>query len=188
MDLPDRHEPDEFGLPLSLFGTLPDWFFPALGRVVAVSALLENSAQVLVETLAGFPQDTLSMAPIADLKKNALGAAEQIDLANADSGADPVKPAVTDFFDRTAHLLDRRNGVVHAIWPAQPGEEQFGWRSARPGKATGVRVTADNTLAKVTDLIRQESELILAWNRLHGAATQARTRAEGRGYRGLPIS
>ena len=31
---------DEFALPASILGPLPDWFFPALGRVVAVSGLL----------------------------------------------------------------------------------------------------------------------------------------------------
>ena len=182
----DEPEVDEFDLPVMLFGTQPEWFFPAVGRVVAVSALLENKAQVLAETLAGCPQDTLSMARIADLRKNALQAADQIDMANSSSGVEPVKPEVTDFFDRTARLLDRRNDVVHAIWPAQPGAEQFGWRSPRPSKTTSVRVTADNTRAKLSDLIRQESELILAWNRLHGAATHARVQAATQGYAGLP--
>ena len=52
----DEPEVDEFDLPVMLFGTQPEWFFPAVGRVVAVSALLENKAQVLAETLAGCPR------------------------------------------------------------------------------------------------------------------------------------
>jgi len=178
---------DEFGLPDSAFGRLPDWFFPAVGRVVAVSALLENKAQVLAETLANYPQDTLTLTTSARVRKIGVEAAAQIDAANSASAVDPIGSQVGAFFDEVVDLLDRRNSVVHAIWPAQAGEEQFGWRPPRRAKDNETRITADNTRARLTDLIRRKADLIQAWNNLHGTATHARLRAADGGYHGLPL-
>jgi len=97
---------------------------PAVGRVVAVSALLENKAQVLAETVASVPQDTLSVATIASLKKFALRAAGQIDSVNAGTGADPVTPAVTDFLSR--------------LTPTRPRLRMA--RSTDPAEASGIMV------------------------------------------------
>ena len=81
---------DEFELTDSILGPLPDWFFPALGRVVAVSAVLENKARILAETLANQPQDILTMASVAKLRKAAITAAGRIDTANSGSGMSTV--------------------------------------------------------------------------------------------------
>lgn len=174
-----EREVDEFDLPAVLFGPPPDWFYPAVGRVVAVCALLENKAQVLAETLTGVQQNTLTMARLSDLKKQALHAARAIDARNAGGAADPLTPGTTEFFVRTELVLARRHGIVHAVWPAQPGEQQFGWRPGRREDGGQARVTADNTRAGLTDLIRQASQLILGWPGLHGAASHARLRAFG---------
>lgn len=181
---------DEFELPASILGPLPDWFYPALGRVVAVSALLENKAQVLAETLAHSPQDSLTMTSVAKLRKIAISAAIRIDSANAgsvQSTVDPISAPVSEFFDEVVRLLDRRNGVVHAIWPAQPGEQQFGWRPRRTHHDDETRLTDENTRDRLTDLIRRETDLILGFNNLHGSVTHARLRAAEGGYETLAI-
>lgn len=178
---------DEYRLPDQLFGPLPDWFFPAVGRVVAVSSLLENKAQVLTEDLANVPQDTLTMTTPAEMRKIARKAAHQVDSANSALEVAPISKDVESFFGQVLDLLERRNSVVHGIWPAQAGEEQFGWRPRRPGRDVKTRITADNTCADMTDIISRAAHLIQSWNNLHGAVNYARTRAAEGGYEGLPV-
>lgn len=178
---------DEYSLPDLLFGPLPDWFFPAVGRVVAVSSLLEHKAQVLAETLMNVPQDTLTMKPPAEMWKLARKAANQVDSANTALGVAPVSKDVESFFGQVLDLLERRNGVVHGIWPAQAGAEQFGWRPRRLGRDVETRITADKTRADMTDLIGRAAHLIQSWTNLHGAVNYAQTRAAEGGYKGLPV-
>ena len=120
------------------------------------------------------------MTPVAKLRKISIAAATRIDAANIGPGkstVDPISASVAKFFDEAVRLLDRRNAVVHAIWPAQQGEQQFGWRPRRTGHDDDTRLTDDNTRARLIDLIHRETDLILAFNRLHGSATHARVLA-----------
>ncbi len=121
------------------------------------------------------------------MKKLAHKAASQIDRSNVTLGVDPISRDVDVFFGTVLHLLERRNSVVHAIWPAQPGEEQFGWRPGRLGKDSQTRLTQDNTRIDMTDLVSRAAELIQTWNNLHGLVSHARTRAADGGYAGLPL-
>lgn len=55
---------DDFGVPDRMLGEHPDWFCPALGRVVAVCALLETRAQSLAENLARMEPGTLTRSRV----------------------------------------------------------------------------------------------------------------------------
>lgn len=145
---------DEFGLPEDLFGPHPEWFFPALGRVVAVCALLEERALNLAAAIAFVQPSTLTMKPLAELAKQAKQGARGIDEITVKLGVALITDAVNKFFDEAREVMKRRNDVVHSIWPAQPGEEQFGWRPPRAQDDGAVRITSDNSQDSFTDLIR----------------------------------
>lgn len=178
---------DEFGLSDGLLGPLPSWFFPAVGRVVAVSSLLEQRTQVLAETLAALPQDSLTMTRLSGMRTLALKAAREIDRANDPQGIEPIVNEVHTYFAEVVKLMDRRNGIVHAVWPAQGGEAQFGWRPRRLGRDAQTRGTSDNTRAQMVDLIRSATARVESWPSLFMRANHARSRAAEVGYAGLLI-
>jgi hypothetical protein len=113
----------------------------------------------------------------ADMRARSLKASRDIDAANSGDGIESIGPSVKSFFDRATSLLERRNAIVHAIWPAQQGDEQFGWRPRRLGKDAATRVTRDNSRTLMTDLIAEASDLVLAFNDLLGRTSYARVRA-----------
>lgn len=117
---------------------------------------------------------------MSKLQKQALESAQSIDSRGVGTWA-PLTPAVSAFFVKTKLVLDRRHGIVHAQWSAQPGEKQFGWRPGRRHCGGRARVTPDTTRADFTDLVEQASQLILGWPDLHAAASHARTVAPAPG-------
>lgn len=165
---------DSFGVPEALFGTHPDWFFPGLGRVVAVCAVLETRALELAESLAYVQQGSYTKNPIVTLKKNALRDAQDLDAINAGLGVGtPIAKTVDDYFGSVVDVMQRRNGVVHANWPAQPGATQFGWLPALANLGSATRVTADNTRVKLVDLITTASGLVMWVPRVMGVVSPA---------------
>ena len=159
---------DEYGLPDRMLGPHPDWFYPALGRVVAVCALLETRAQTLAETLAHMEQGTLTKRRFRDFVDVAAHAAKLVDIAYQTANFSPVGPGVASFYKKAAEIMERRHAVIHAVWPGQPDEVQFGWR---PTDGSGqdpadtsprgqVRVTRDNSLERFRDLIKRAVDLV----------------------------
>lgn len=158
---------DDFGVPEVLFGTHPDWFFPALGRVVAVCAVLETRALELAESLAHVRQGSFTKNSMVTLKKNAHRDAQSLDAINAGLGVGgPITKTVDDYFGLIVGAMQRRNAVVHANWPAQPGATQFGWLPALSDLGSATRVTADNTRVKLVDLITTATDLVVKFPRV----------------------
>jgi hypothetical protein len=83
---------DDFGIPDRMLGEHPDWFYPTLGRVVAVCALLETPAQSLAEILAHMEQGTLTQKPNRVLRDTAAAAVQMIDSANEAMQLGPIGP------------------------------------------------------------------------------------------------
>jgi len=81
---------DDFGTPDRMLGGHPDWFYPALGRVVAVCALLETRVQSLAEILAHMEQGTLTQKPNHVLCETAAAAVQMIDSANEAMQLGPI--------------------------------------------------------------------------------------------------
>jgi hypothetical protein len=156
---------------------MPSWFYPAVGRVVAVCSLLEYRAQILVEALSLAPADSFSSTSFSDLRKSARKAAILVDERQIGSTIGEVRGDVDRFMAQVQEVLQRRHGVVHAMWPAQVGDEQLGWRPRRPGKDVETRITQDNTLADMKQLISAASALINQAEALHGAVNAAAVRA-----------
>jgi hypothetical protein len=103
---------DEFGLPDRMLGRHPDWFYPALGRVVAVCALLETRAQALAEILAHQAQGTLTKRPIPVLCGTATAAAQSVDSTNDSMNFAPISPRVVEFYKKVGEIMDRRHAVL----------------------------------------------------------------------------
>lgn len=117
---------DRFGVPEHLVGTHPDDFFGCVGRIVVLSALLEDRLLVLVH------QQTGGLRPL--WKINKLGPAGLIaeGRGHLSSFMDDDSRALADeFFTRAAGAMMNRHDVVHNLWPAQDDGPPFGWRTAR---------------------------------------------------------
>jgi hypothetical protein len=179
---------DEFGLPDRMLGRHPDWFYPALGRVAAVCAFLETRAQALAEILAHQVQGTFTKKPIPVISLTATVAAQAVDSANRSMNRTPISPRVVELYERVVEIMDRRHAVIHAVWPAQPEETQFGYR---PGVAAGngeVRVTKDNTRAGMVDLIGNAVAMVAECGNLISPASFAVSQAIQAGYGGTTVS
>jgi hypothetical protein len=129
---------DSFDIPDGMLGQHPEEVYGAVGRIVLLSALLENGLQTLVEKLKPTSQSSLSSV-------SALAAEGRKHLPRFD---DPSQRARAEsFFADVDGALKERNDVAHNVWPAQPGRELFGWRPSRD-KVIG----ADRTQIKPTDM------------------------------------
>jgi len=111
------------------------------------------------------------MKPPAEVWKLTRKAANQVDSANTAAGVAPISKDVESFFGQALTSSSGATGVVHEIWPAQAGAQQFGWRPRRSGRDVETRITADKTCADMTDLIGRAAHVIQSWNNLHGAGT-----------------
>jgi hypothetical protein len=63
----DRGLPDQFGVPPNVMGRHPEEFFSILGRIVALSAILENKILVFYQYLVGRRQDEHTGLPVGQL-------------------------------------------------------------------------------------------------------------------------
>jgi hypothetical protein len=186
---------EEYGLPDRMLGPHPEWFYPALGRVVAICALLETRAQTLAEILARMEQGTLTKKRFRDFVDVAAHAAKLVDTAYQSANFNPVAPGVASFYEKAAEAMERRHAVIHAVWPAQPEEVQFGWRptdnSGREPDDTWprgqVRVTQDNTLELFQDLITHAADLVDEAGALISPLSFAVERAREAGYSGTTL-
>ena len=169
-----------------MLGVHPEWFYPALGRVAAVCALLENRAQALAEILARLEQGTLTMKRTADLRGAATAAARLVDSANHPLQVAPISAQVDEFYAQLSEIMDRRNAVIHAIWPAQSGEAQFGWLPGKLASRGEARTTRDNTQVGLLDLIGKAVTLVDQAGDLISLTSFAVSRALEAGYRGVP--
>jgi len=131
---------DSFGIPDELLGPHPEEFYGAVGRIVTLSALLENGLLSLVEKLKSDPQGSLAKLPATDLVVEG-----RKHLSRFDDAAQRAR--AESFFADLDGALKQRNDVTHNVWPAQPGGDLFGWRPSR-NKVIG----GDRTQIKPTEM------------------------------------
>jgi hypothetical protein len=119
---------DSFGVPDRLLGPHTDEFYACVGRVVTLSALLEERLRVLVRQ-----QVSVTDAP-AKLGRMQVSTMIRTGLAQLDAFIDePSRSLAGKFFARAIWVMEERNHVVHNLWPAQDEGPHLGWRSARGG-------------------------------------------------------
>jgi hypothetical protein len=95
---------------------------------------------------------------------------------------------VNEFYAEVGEILDRRHAVVHAVWPAQPEEAQFGYRPSNAAGHGEVRVTEDNTRAGLVDLIGNAVAMVDECGDLISPASFAVSQAIQAGYGGTTAS
>ena len=112
--------PDQFGVPFNLMGHHPEEFFSMLGRIVTLSASLENRLLVFYQSLVGAAQNEFTGVPAGKLLKRCRGELHRLD------GRPDDRQLTEDFLAKAAAITERRSHYVHNLWPAQPGGRLFG--------------------------------------------------------------
>lgn len=167
----DWGRPDKYGVPTNLLGRHPEAVYGMVGRVVMLSALLEDRQRTLLQVLTDKGPTGYAGAPAGKILRQLRAAARE---------ASALTSAWGDFLpilDRAEDAFDFRNAVVHNLWPAQGDGSLFGHRQH---PKTGIRqITVTSTdevadgIANLVALIRDnESWIARAWSvqRLRRAA------------------
>lgn len=92
-----------------MFGPVPEEFYGLVGRVVMTSTLVEDRTLMLLWALDDEPQPTHAGKPFWQLR--------QLIEQRVDSVAGDLRAEITDVVSRVAAAMDRRNALVHSLWP-----------------------------------------------------------------------
>lgn len=156
---------DAYGVPSNLLGRHSEDLFPMVGRIVMLSATLENRLLSICQYLKGASQNEYTNWSVSRLIK---GCREE--LYRLDSRPDH-REAMETFLDNAAGIIERRNHYVHNLWPAQASGKMWGWRPSRDGRVLEM-ITVETTLAE----IRADLDVLVALlevNRLNGLISLA---------------
>ena len=155
---------DAFGVPFHLLGPHPEEVWGAIGRTIAIGALIENRLTVLLQMLTGMGQDAHAKAWPADAVK---------DLRDLAPAADPTWSGWSEWLARVERSVQWRNDLAHNLWPAQAGDRLFGWRLGRDGKLILTESTRGELMDHLVEaaVIAQESQ---RWVALAGAISGER--------------
>jgi uncharacterized protein YbdZ (MbtH family) len=123
-------EPDQYGIPGNTFGNVPEEFYAIVGRVVMLSALIENRYAAIITKLAGKTEADYAGKPVGELHKIR-------DRLEQDHGLSERVVAIRSELDE---VLKQRNEIVHSLWPSPSMDLARGWRPVVESK----RVESDN--------------------------------------------
>lgn len=156
---------DRFGVPGKVFGAHDEDFFSALGRVAALSALVEHQALGTFQTMTNALQSEHSQLPAGQLIEKACKALLPIN-------DDQDKQTLQRYFKDVSAALRERNDYIHNLWPAQPGDRLFGWRHSRVKNAPADKQyeSLETTMDELRDFILRLVELIQRRDRVYVAA------------------
>lgn len=147
---------DRFGIPDDMLGQHPEEFYGAVGRIVTLSALLENGLLAQVEKLKSNAQHSFAKMSATDLV-----AEGRRQLPRFDDAAQRAR--AENFFTDVDRALKDRNDVAHNLWPAQPEGDLFGWRPSRnkvsAGDRRGTQITPTD-MAALLSLIQTFVRLV----------------------------
>lgn len=143
----DRGAPDQFGVPPNLMGQHPEAFFSILGRMVALTAVLENKILVFYQYLVGRSQDEHTGLSVGQLITKSLEEIHQLPTGD--------RQYAEGFLLEAKAITEKRNDYVHNLWPAQGGGRLFGWRAVSKKKTPTASITTEGTLEEMRyDLLR----------------------------------
>ena len=156
---------DHFGIPGNVFGAHDEEFFGALGRVAALSALVEHQALVTFQTMTNALQSEHTQLPAGQLIEKACKALLPIN-------DDDDKQTLQRYFQDVGAALRERNDYIHNLWPAQPGDRLFGWRPGRDKNAAADKQyeSLETTMGELKDFIVRLVALIQRRDRVYIAA------------------
>jgi hypothetical protein len=152
---------DDYGVPSNLMGTHHEDFFALLGRVVALSASLENHVLVIYQSLAGAAQNEHTNLSVGKLLARCRKEHHRLE------GRPSDLQLVEIFLSKAEAIIERRNHYVHNPWPAQPGGRLFGWRPPRE-KGAQEAITVEATLPEMRSDLASLVDLldVRYWHRL----------------------
>lgn len=145
-------EVDAFGIPTRFFGPHPETIWGAIGRTVALSALLEDRLVALLQNLNNKPQTAYSKSAASEVVEK---------LRKAAPSDQPSWDGFGAWLDAVGAALEWRNDVVHNLWPAQPGDRLFGHRIDRK---TGQRRCVDTTTDELPRRLLELVDLTQQWD------------------------
>lgn len=151
---------DEFNLADSVLGVHCEEFFGAVGRIVCVSAVLEDQVTTLRLTLANGTEDGSTREPVGQQIRQGRAMATQL--------SEPAATRVSAFFDEAERAFRRRNEIVHSLFPAQSTGEVFGHRRTRDKAVTdGSPEIVESSVSELKQFIGQLSNLARRFNDVH---------------------
>lgn len=156
---PGPDDVDEFGVPRTLLGDHPPQVWGAIGRTVAVAALLENRLLALLQMLTLSEQSAYATETPTGLITKLRGLAP---------AGDPASAGWDTWLDQAADAFEWRNHVVHNLWPAQPDGRLFGWRLGRNGELSKMDISRDDLTGRLAELA-QITVRTQTWVALAGA-------------------
>lgn len=144
-------EPDDFGVPGNTFGSVPERFYGALGRIVALGALCEMQFASFVCHLARLTEKTLAGHQMKQLVERFDKLAER-----QEAGGRPLPDDVVAIRRDLKAAMDERNALVHSSWPTVALELARGWRTVPKSLRTSEDeyvVWTETNIHEMTDLI-----------------------------------
>lgn len=153
---------DRFGVPESMFGPVPDDFYAVVGRIVLVATLVEDRTLTVLWALDDAPQDTHAGRSASEIRREITG---RVSNHAAVLGNDLVND-LTSLLADLSEASERRNAVVHSLWPNPSDELAQGWRSVRQPRGAEPRSEISWTLTSLDGLRKDLTELIELHERL----------------------
>lgn len=144
-------------------GRHSDEFFGAIGRIVCVSAVLEDKVTTLRHTLANAEQGRYTRQNVSSQIKTARIVARD--------RPEPAAETIAAYLDKVEAAFRRRNDLVHSSFPAQPDGRIWGHRPTRDKDVTdGTADTVETTIDDLRQFIQTLSGLVNSFNQVHALA------------------
>lgn len=155
---------DSYSLPIGILGHHPDEFYGAVGRIVCVSAVLEDQITSIRHALAHVEQGRFTHEPVS----TQIFTARQLS-----GGLRPPGPDLVDaFLSRAEVAFAKRNELVHSSFPSQPSGKLIGHRPARSKKVTdGTADIVETSVDKLKLFIGELADLVQSFNRVFALCT-----------------
>jgi hypothetical protein len=152
---------DDYGVPSNLMGPHHEAFFALLGRIVALSARLENHVLVVYQSLVGAAQNEYTNVPVGKLLERCRRELHRLD----------GRPSHLGSWRSSCRRLRRssRNGTTMSTTSGRPSQEgvYFGWRPPRE-KGAQEAITVEATLPEMRSDLASLVDLLEVrdWHRL----------------------
>lgn len=153
---------DRFGVPNSMFGSVPEDFYAVVGRIVLVATMVEDRTLAILWALDDATQDTHAGRSASDIRREIAAQVTRHSEALGPETVGDVRNALADLAGASA----RRNALVHSLWPNPTAELAQGWRSIRQPKGPGPSSEVAWTPTSLGSLKRDLVELVDLQERL----------------------
>ena len=134
-------QPDNFGVPGNMFGPITEEMFGAIGRVVAITSLVEMNAVDLITMI-----DHLSQTETAGKSISAV-------LNQRKQAKKPALPTdVVALLTEVTDALDERHAVAHGLWTVSLDGSTFLWRPVVEAKRVASHIPTVGDTMTIDDM------------------------------------